>query len=52
MYIYNARATIYLNINHLLIYIKGARDTEKKLRENDAKTKKNFNKKLKHVLIN
>ena len=30
MYIYNARTTGYLNISHLLIYIKGIKDTEKK----------------------
>ena len=28
-YIYNARTTGYLNIIHLLIYIKGIKDTEK-----------------------
>ena len=52
MYIYNARTTGYLNISHLLIYIKGIKDTEKKLCENDAKRRKNFNKKWKNVLIN
>ena len=37
MYIYNARTTGYLNISHLLIYIK---DIKKKLCENDAKRRK------------
>ena len=41
MYIYNARTTGYLNISHLLIYIKGIKNIEKKLCENDAKRKKN-----------
>ena len=50
MYIYNARITGYLS--HLLIYIKGVKDTEKKLYENDAKRRKKFNKKWKNVLIN
>ena len=41
MYIYNARTTGYLNLSHLLIYIiKGIKDTEKKLCENDAKRRK------------
>ena len=39
MYIYNARATGYLNISHLLIYIKGIKNVEKKLCEKDAKGK-------------
>ena len=52
MYIYNARTTRYLNISHLLIYIKGIRDTEEKLCENNAKRRKQFNKKWKNVLIN
>ena len=52
MYIYNARTTGYLNINHLLIYIKGIRDTEKERCENDAKRRKKFSKKWKNVLIN
>ena len=38
--IYNARTTGYLNISHLLIYIKGIKDTEKKLSENGVKRKK------------
>ena len=42
----------YLNICHLLIFIKGINDTEKKLCENDAKRRKKFNKKWKNVLIN
>ena len=49
--IYNARTTGYLDIN-LLIYIKGIKDTEKKLRENDAKRRKKFNKKWKNILMN
>ena len=44
MYIYNARTTDYLKISHLLIYIKGIKDMEKKLCENDAKRRKKFNK--------
>ena len=52
MYIYNARTTRYLNISHLLIYIKGIRDTEEKLCENNAKRRKEFNKKWENVLIN
>ena len=39
MYIYNVRATGYLNISHLLIYIKGIKNVEKKLCEKDAKGK-------------
>ena len=41
MYIYNARTIGYLNIIHLLIYIKGIKNIEKNLCENDAKRKKN-----------
>ena len=41
MYIYSARTTGDLNISHLLIYIKGIKNIEKKLCENDAKRKKN-----------
>ena len=52
MYIYNSRTTGYLNISHLLIYTKGIKDTEKKLCENDAKYRKQFNKKWKNILIN
>ena len=52
MYIYNIRTTGYLNISHMLIYIKGIKDTEKKLCENNAKRRKKFNKKWKNVLIN
>ena len=37
MFIYNAGTTDYLNISHLLKFIKGIKDTEKKLSENDAK---------------
>ena len=40
MFIYNARATGYLNISHLLIYIKSIKDTEKKLCENGTKRRK------------
>ena len=52
MYIFDARTTGYLNISHLLTYIKGIKDTEKKLCENDAKRRKKYNKKWKNVLIN
>ena len=41
MYIYNARATAYLHISHLLIYIKDIKDIEKKLCGNDVKRRKN-----------
>ena len=34
------------------LLIKGIKDIEKKLCENDAKRRKNFNKKWKNVLIN
>ena len=44
MYIYNAITTGYLNISHLLIYIKSIKGT-KKNDENDAKQRKKFNKK-------
>ena len=40
MYIYIARTTGYLNISHLLIYIKETKDTKKKLCENDATRRK------------
>ena len=41
MYIYNARTASCFNIRHLLIYIKGIKDTKKKLCKNKAKwTKK------------
>ena len=40
MYTYNARTTGDLNISHLLIYIKGIKNVEKKLCENDAKRNK------------
>ena len=42
MHIYNARTTGYLNISHLLIYIKGINHIQKKKKksDNDAKTKK------------
>ena len=52
MHIYNARTTGYLNINNLLTYIKGIKDTKKKLCENDGKRRKKFNKKWKSVLLN
>ena len=45
IYIYNARTTSDLNISHLLIYIEGIKDIEKKLCENDAKRKKKINEK-------
>ena len=35
-----------------MTYIKGIKDTEKKLCENDVKRSKNFNKKWKNVLMN
>ena len=47
MYIYNARTTSYLNISHLLVYIKDKEDIEKKLCEKDVKRRKKFNKKWK-----
>ena len=40
MYIYHARITGYLNIIHLLIYIKSIKDSDKKLYENDEKRRK------------
>ena len=52
IYIYNARTSGYLNISHLLIFIKGIKDPEKKLCENDAKRRTKFNKKWKNILIN
>ena len=52
MNIYNARATGYLNVSHLLIYIKSIKDIEKKLYENDAKKSKKNNKKWKNILTN
>ena len=45
MYIYHARTTGYLNINHPLKYVKGIKNTEKKLCENDTKRRKKINKK-------
>ena len=44
IYIYNVRKTGYLNISHLLIYIKGINDTKKKLCENNAKRRKKLTK--------
>ena len=52
MHIYNARITRYLNKSYLLIYVKGIKDIEKKLCENDAKRRRKFSKKWKNVLIN
>ena len=52
MNIYNARTKVYLNISHLLMHIKGKKDTEKKLCENAAKRREKFNKKWENVLIN
>ena len=40
MYIYIVRTAGYLNISHLLIYIKGTKNTEKKLCLNNAKGRK------------
>ena len=51
MRIYNKRTTGYLNISYLIIYIKGIKEIEKKLCENDAKRRKKINKKRKNVLI-
>ena len=51
MYIYNARTTGSLSISHLMIHIKGIKDTEEKLFENNAKKRKKFNK-WKNVLTN
>ena len=42
MYIYNARTTGSLSINHPLIYIKGIKDIEKKLCENNSKREKHL----------
>ena len=51
MHIYNARTTGYLNISHLLIYIKGINHIKKKKKksDNDAKRKKKLNKKWKNI---
>ena len=43
IFIYNARKTGYLNISHLLIYIKGIKDIRKKLCENNARRRKKIN---------
>ena len=51
IYIYNARKTGYLNISHILIYIKGIKYTRKKLCENNARRRKKINR-WKNVLIN
>ena len=51
MYIYNARTRGYLNVSHLLVYIKSIKDIEKKLCENDAKRRKKFIKKWENILI-
>ena len=51
MYISNTITTVYLNISHLLIYIKGIKYTNKNLCENNTKRRKKFNKKWKNVLI-
>ena len=40
MHTCNARTPSYLNINYLLLYLKGIKDTGKELCENDAKRKK------------
>ena len=42
----------HLILRYLLIYINGIKDIENKLYENDAKRRKNFNKKWKNVLLN
>ena len=51
MYISNTITTVYLNISHLLIYIKGIKYTNTNLCENNTKRRKKFNKKWKNVLI-
>ena len=50
-YIYNARTAAYLNIIHLLIFVKGIKDTKKKLHENVAKRRKKLSKKCFNKLI-
>ena len=40
MYIYSAKTAGYLNISHLMIYIKGIKDTENTLCGNNAKRRK------------
>ena len=52
MYMYNSRTAVYLNISHLLLYIKSVKDTEKKLYNNCAKRNKKINKKWKNIVIN
>ena len=52
IYIYKTRTIGYLNISHILIYIKGIKDTKNKLCDNNAKWRKKFNKRWKNVLIN
>ena len=51
MNFYNARRTGYFNISHLLIYVKGIKDTEKKPCENNAKRRKKFNKNWKNWIL-
>lgn len=51
MYIYNATATGYLILNHLMIYIKGIKGSKNKLCENDVKRGKKFSMKWKNALI-
>ena len=52
MYVYNARTTGYLNISHLLIYIKGIKNTEEKLFENNGERREKIYMKWKNVSIN
>ena len=47
MCIYSARTTDFLNISHILIFIKDIKDTKKKSCGNDTKRRKNFNEKWK-----
>ena len=50
MHIYNARTTGYLNISHLLIYIKGINHIQKKKKViMMQKRKKKLNKKWKNI---
>ena len=49
---YNSRTAVYLNISHLLLYIKSVKDAEKKLYNNCAKRNKKINKKWKNVVMN
>ena len=52
IYICNARTICYLNISHLLLYIKDIKDTEKKLCEGNAERIRKVIKKWKNFLKN